>query len=142
MRRTTNRRKQRVDSESTRFGLPRSSTTTETSVAGFSATPTVLEEVCHDIDIARTDRADRDRGHLRRRGKALAGGAQGGLVVSIALGFVGALLGPWVARQLNLAEPFMLHVSGQTFPIVWSIIGAALFVALLHLVSGRRWART
>jgi uncharacterized membrane protein YeaQ/YmgE (transglycosylase-associated protein family) len=74
-------------------------------------------------------------------GKALAGGAQGGLVVSIALGFIGALLGPWVARQLNLAEPFVLHVSGQTFPIVWSIIGAALFVALLHLVSGRRWAR-
>jgi len=75
-------------------------------------------------------------------GKALAGGAQGGLVVSIALGFIGALLGPWVARQLSLAEPFVLHVSGQTFPIVWSIIGAALFVALLHLVSGRRWART
>jgi uncharacterized membrane protein YeaQ/YmgE (transglycosylase-associated protein family) len=75
-------------------------------------------------------------------GKALAGGAQGGLVVSIALGFIGALLGPWVARQLSIAEPFVLHVSGQTFPIVWSIIGAALFVALLHLVSGRRWART
>ena len=61
-------------------------------------------------------------------GKALAGGSQGGLVVSIALGFIGALFGPWVAGQLNLAEPLMLHVSGQPFPIVWSIIGAALFV--------------
>ena len=71
-------------------------------------------------------------------GKALAGGARGGLIVSVALGFVGALLGPWVARQLGLAEPFVLHVSGQSFPIVWSIIGAALFVALLHLLSGRR----
>jgi uncharacterized membrane protein YeaQ/YmgE (transglycosylase-associated protein family) len=74
-------------------------------------------------------------------GKALAGGTQGGLVVSITLGFIGALFGPWVAGQLNLAEPFMLHVSGQPFPIVWSIIGAALFVALVHLVSGRRWVR-
>jgi uncharacterized membrane protein YeaQ/YmgE (transglycosylase-associated protein family) len=36
----------------------------------------------------------------------------------------------------------VLHVSGQPFPIVWSIIGAALFVALLHLVSGRRWVRS
>jgi uncharacterized membrane protein YeaQ/YmgE (transglycosylase-associated protein family) len=71
-------------------------------------------------------------------GKALAGGARGGLIVSIALGFIGALLGPWVARQLGLAEPFMLKLSGQSFPIVWSIIGAALFVALLHLLSGRR----
>jgi uncharacterized membrane protein YeaQ/YmgE (transglycosylase-associated protein family) len=74
-------------------------------------------------------------------GKALAGGARGGMITSIALGFIGALIGPWVARQLNLAEPLMLRVSGQTFPIVWSIVGAALFVALLHLMSGRRWAR-
>jgi uncharacterized membrane protein YeaQ/YmgE (transglycosylase-associated protein family) len=73
-------------------------------------------------------------------GKALAGGGQG-LVASIALGFIGALLGPWVARQLSLSEPFVLHVSGQSFPIVWSIVGAALFVALLHLLSGRRWVR-
>ena len=74
-------------------------------------------------------------------GKALAGGARGGMITSIALGFIGALIGPWVARQLNLSEPLMLRVSGQTFPIVWSIVGAALFVALLHLMSGRRWAR-
>jgi uncharacterized membrane protein YeaQ/YmgE (transglycosylase-associated protein family) len=74
-------------------------------------------------------------------GKALAGGARGGLLVSIALGFIGALLGPWVARQLHLAEPLVLQVSGYPFPIVWSIIGAALFVAFLHLMSGRSWVR-
>ncbi len=75
-------------------------------------------------------------------GKALAGGGPGGLIVSTALGFVGALLGPWIAHQLQLSEPLVLHVSGQAFPIVWSIIGAALFVALLHLMYGRRWVRT
>lgn len=76
-------------------------------------------------------------------GKALAGGTRGGLIVSTALGFIGALIGPWIARQLSLGEPFMLEVGGQPFPIVWSIIGAALFVALLHLLSGRRsWIRT
>jgi uncharacterized membrane protein YeaQ/YmgE (transglycosylase-associated protein family) len=74
-------------------------------------------------------------------GKALGGGGQGGLVASIALGFIGALLGPWVAHRLSLSEPIVLHVSGQSFPIVWSIIGAALFVALLHLMSGRRLVR-
>ena len=74
-------------------------------------------------------------------GRAIAGGG-GGLLTSIALGFIGALLGPWLASQLHLAEPLVLHVSGQPFPIVWSIIGAALFVALLHLVSGRRWVRS
>jgi uncharacterized membrane protein YeaQ/YmgE (transglycosylase-associated protein family) len=75
-------------------------------------------------------------------GKALGGGARGGLLVSTALGFIGALLGPWIARQLGLSEPFVLRVGRESFPIVWSIIGAALFVALLHLVSGRRWGRT
>jgi len=71
-------------------------------------------------------------------GEALAGGDGGGLLVSIILGFIGALLGPWVAHQLGLSEPFVVHMSGQSFPILWSIIGAALFVALLHLLSGRR----
>jgi uncharacterized membrane protein YeaQ/YmgE (transglycosylase-associated protein family) len=70
-------------------------------------------------------------------GRALAGGG-GGLITSIVIGFVGALIGPWVAHQLNLPEPLMVHVSGEAFPIVWSIIGAALFVALLHVLSRRR----
>ena len=70
-------------------------------------------------------------------GRALAGGTRGGLIVSTALGFIGALVGPWIAGQLHLTEPLILDVGGKPFPIVWSIIGAALFVALLHLVSGR-----
>ena len=75
-------------------------------------------------------------------GRALGGGSRGGLIVSIALGFIGALLGPWLAAQLHLGEPIVLRVSGESFPIIWSIVGAALFVALLNLLSGRRWARS
>ena len=70
-------------------------------------------------------------------GRAIAGGVRGGLIVSTALGFIGALLGPLVASQLRLPEPLVVHIGGQTFPILWSIIGAALFVALIHLVSRR-----
>jgi uncharacterized membrane protein YeaQ/YmgE (transglycosylase-associated protein family) len=70
-------------------------------------------------------------------GRALAGGG-GGLITSIIIGFVGALFGPWIALQLRLSEPLMILVSGRPFPIVWSIIGAALFVAFLHVISGRR----
>ena len=71
-------------------------------------------------------------------GKAIAGSVRGGLLVSIVLGFIGALFGPWVARLLKLPEPFMVNVGGQAFPVLWSIIGAALFVAIIHLVSRRR----
>jgi uncharacterized membrane protein YeaQ/YmgE (transglycosylase-associated protein family) len=48
-------------------------------------------------------------------GKAIAGSVRGGLIVSIALGFVGALLGPWVARLLKLPEPLMVTVGGHPF---------------------------
>jgi uncharacterized membrane protein YeaQ/YmgE (transglycosylase-associated protein family) len=71
-------------------------------------------------------------------GKAIAGSARGGLIVSIALGFIGALLGPWVAGLLKLPEPFMVTIGGHPFPVLWSIIGAALFVAVIHLFSWRR----
>lgn len=70
-------------------------------------------------------------------GRAIAGDVRGGMFVSIAIGFVGGLLGPWIAGKLGLGEPFVLHVSGYSFPVVWSIIGAALFVALIHLFSRR-----
>jgi uncharacterized membrane protein YeaQ/YmgE (transglycosylase-associated protein family) len=73
-------------------------------------------------------------------GKALAGGTRGGVLTSTALGFIGALIGPWIAGRLALSEPFMLRLSGQSFPVLWSIVGASLFVALLHLLSGRRWS--
>jgi uncharacterized membrane protein YeaQ/YmgE (transglycosylase-associated protein family) len=70
-------------------------------------------------------------------GKAIAGSARGGLIGSIAIGFIGALLGPWIAGKLSLPEPFMVSIGGQSFPILWSIIGGALFVAILHLFSRR-----
>ena len=75
-------------------------------------------------------------------GRAIGGGTGGGLFVSIALGFIGALVGTFLAHELRLPELLVVAVDRHPFPIVWSIIGAALFVALLHLIGGRpRWVR-
>ena len=70
-------------------------------------------------------------------GGAIAGQVRGGFIVSVVVGFIGALIGPWIAQQLRLPEPLMVHISGQSFPVLWSIIGAAVFVAIIHLVSRR-----
>jgi uncharacterized membrane protein YeaQ/YmgE (transglycosylase-associated protein family) len=70
-------------------------------------------------------------------GQAITGYSRGGCLVSIALGFVGALLGMWLARQMGLPELFSVQIGTTNFPIVWSIIGAALFVAIISLVSRR-----
>ena len=73
-------------------------------------------------------------------GQALVGYSHGGCLTSIALGFIGALLGMWLARALGLPEMFAITIGGEAFPIIWSIIGAALFVAVLSLIAGRRVA--
>jgi len=71
-------------------------------------------------------------------GRAIAGGTNGGCLVSIALGFIGALVGLWVAQGLGLPELFTVNVGGTRFPILWSIIGSALFVAVISLISRSR----
>ncbi len=70
-------------------------------------------------------------------GQAITGYSRGGCLVSIALGFIGALLGMWLARNLGLPELFSVQIGTTTFPIVWSIIGAALFVAVISLLTRR-----
>jgi uncharacterized membrane protein YeaQ/YmgE (transglycosylase-associated protein family) len=71
-------------------------------------------------------------------GKAIGGFDRGGCLVSVALGFIGALLGMWLARAMHLPEILAIRVGDAAFPIVWSIIGAAVFVAILGLfVRGR-----
>jgi uncharacterized membrane protein YeaQ/YmgE (transglycosylase-associated protein family) len=70
-------------------------------------------------------------------GRAIAGDIRGGLVVSTVVGFIGAVVGPWLAARLGLSEPLTVTISGHPFGILWSIIGAALFVAVIHLISRR-----
>ncbi len=71
-------------------------------------------------------------------GQALAGYSRGGCLVAVALGFVGALLGTWLAGVFGLPAIFTITLGGRSFPIVWSILGAALFVAVLGAVQRRR----
>jgi uncharacterized membrane protein YeaQ/YmgE (transglycosylase-associated protein family) len=71
-------------------------------------------------------------------GQAISGYSRGGCLVSIALGFIGAIIGLWLARQLHLPELFAVNIGGHSFPIIWSIIGAALFVAVISLLTRRR----
>ena len=71
-------------------------------------------------------------------GQAISGYSRGGCLVSIALGFIGALLGMWLARSLGLPELFSVRIGDTAFPIIWSIIGSALFVALIAVLTRSR----
>ena len=71
-------------------------------------------------------------------GQAITGVSGGGCLVSIALGFIGALVGAWLARLIGLPEIFAVNIDGTRFPIIWSIIGSALFVAVISLLTRSR----
>jgi uncharacterized membrane protein YeaQ/YmgE (transglycosylase-associated protein family) len=74
-------------------------------------------------------------------GQAIVGYSRGGCLASIALGFIGALLGMWISNALHLPELFTVQVGDMPFPIIWSIIGAAIFVAVIALVARPRYYR-
>jgi uncharacterized membrane protein YeaQ/YmgE (transglycosylase-associated protein family) len=74
-------------------------------------------------------------------GQAIAGYSRGGLFAAVGVGFVGALLGTWVARLLALPEIFAVRLGNTAFPIIWSIAGSTLFVAIIALIARGRASR-
>lgn len=65
-------------------------------------------------------------------GSQLAGASKKGCLVNIVLGYIGAILGGWLSRKLGMGP--ILTIYG--IPVIWSIIGSAIFVAILSLLSG------
>ena len=67
----------------------------------------------------------------------IAGFSRGGLLVAIAVGFIGALFGIWIQRQTGAPEIFAVQIGQTTFPIVWSIIGGVLFSIIVLILTTR-----
>jgi uncharacterized membrane protein YeaQ/YmgE (transglycosylase-associated protein family) len=67
--------------------------------------------------------------------QAISGFSRGGLLVAIAVGFIGALVGMWLQRLTGLPELFTIQVGGNAFPIIWSIIGGVLFAVIVGLLT-------
>lgn len=71
-------------------------------------------------------------------GQAFAGYSSRGCLVSTGMGFVGAWIGMWLGGALGLPTMLVLDVGGVDFPVVWSIIGSGLLVAVLGFLSPAR----
>jgi len=67
-------------------------------------------------------------------GQSLAGYDLGGCLVSIIVGFIGAWLGMWIAGKMGLPEFFTISIQGKPFPIIWAIIGSAIFTLIMALL--------
>ncbi|HEY5393653.1 MAG: GlsB/YeaQ/YmgE family stress response membrane protein [Ginsengibacter sp.] len=67
-------------------------------------------------------------------GQSLAGYDVGGCLVSIVVGFIGAYIGLWLAAKLGLPDFFTVNIEGKPFPIIWAIIGSAIFTFIIALL--------
>ncbi len=67
-------------------------------------------------------------------GQSIAGYDLGGCLVSIIVGFIGAYIGLWVAAKMHLPRFFEITIDGKPFPIIWAIIGSAIFTFIVALL--------
>ena len=70
-------------------------------------------------------------------GAAIAGRSTSGCLTSIIIGFIGAYIGKWLSNSLGIPE----YIEIQGIPIIWSIIGATIFVAIITALTGTRKSR-
>ena len=67
-------------------------------------------------------------------GQSLAGYDLGGCFVSIVVGFIGAYIGLWLAAKMGWPHLFEINIDGKPFPVLWAIIGAAIFTLIMALL--------
>lgn len=71
-------------------------------------------------------------------GQSIAGYELGGCLVSIVVGFIGAYIGMWLARELSLPELLVITINREAFPVIWSVIGSAIFALIVGIVTRQR----
>jgi uncharacterized membrane protein YeaQ/YmgE (transglycosylase-associated protein family) len=73
-------------------------------------------------------------------GSAIVGYSVGGLLASMGVGLVGAVIGTWVARALGLPALLTFTYNKVTIDLLWTILGSVILVGLVSLLrsSGRR----
>jgi uncharacterized membrane protein YeaQ/YmgE (transglycosylase-associated protein family) len=67
--------------------------------------------------------------------RSLSGFSRGGCIISIVVGFIGAIIGTWLARELQLPDPLTITIRETSYNLLWTIIGAVIFTAVLSLIT-------
>ncbi|MBN1351269.1 GlsB/YeaQ/YmgE family stress response membrane protein [candidate division KSB1 bacterium] len=67
-------------------------------------------------------------------GSAIAGIDSKGCITNIVIGLIGAMIGRWLSYQIKM--PDILYY--KEIPILWTIIGSALFIFIISLIMGNR----
>ena len=71
-------------------------------------------------------------------GQTIAGYSIGGCFLSIILGFIGAVAGTWVARQLNFPHILTIEIDSVSFPLFWALTCSIIFSLILNLLNPKK----
>ena len=72
-------------------------------------------------------------------GQVITGSPRGNLMATLAVGFLGALLGTWMSAFLGIPALFTLRIGFFNFPVIWSLLGAALLMGVVGLFTRRHY---
>jgi len=61
----------------------------------------------------------------------IVGFSPGGFLASVAIGFLGALIGTWLAGRLGLPSVLAVRIGGYTIEILWAILGAIILLLII-----------
>jgi len=67
--------------------------------------------------------------------QVITGQPHGHLLATLAVGFLGALLGAWLSGILGMPALFTISIGIFNFPVIWSILGAALLMGVVGLFN-------
>jgi uncharacterized membrane protein YeaQ/YmgE (transglycosylase-associated protein family) len=66
--------------------------------------------------------------------QAVARHHRGGCLAATGIGFIGALLGIWLAGVLHLPDMFSINVGGTAFPVVYALLGGLFLLLILRIL--------
>lgn len=67
--------------------------------------------------------------------QVIYGHSLGGYLVSLTVGFIGAFFGIGIARLFGFPEMIPFIIRGETFPVMWSIIGSITLSWVLSSIT-------
>ena len=71
----------------------------------------------------------------------IVGFSPGGFLASAVVGFLGAVIGGWIAPRIGLPSILPVRIENYTIEVVWSILGAIVLLSVLALVRRAAYPR-